>query len=174
MTKKGRKKQEKGFDIAEMVNEIGKEVDEVLESHNEEKYFEEVMLLYSLIENLLKWLVFVKAMWETFEVKHYAEKWDKLESFCSGLSFYNALNMALSVKLMDFNLYKKIDKVRKERNNIAHELWIYERRRNPVELEKTLEVLKSVAKALAKILEQVASQIGIEGVYKISLSKDGG
>lgn len=169
MTKKRSRAMQNDFDIVKTVNEIGEEVEQVLESHNEKKYFEEIMLLYSLIENLLKWLIFVKAIWEIEEEKHADEEWSKLYSFCGGLNFYTALNIGLSLKLIGFNLYKKIDKVRKERNDVAHQLWIYEHRRNPLELRKTLEMLTRIAKQLAKILEKLTNEIGVEEVYKLRL-----
>jgi hypothetical protein len=158
------------FDIVEIVNEIGEEVEQVLESRNEKKYFEEVMLLYSLIENLLRWLIFVKALWEMEGEKHIEEEWSKLQSFYSGLNFYTALNIGLSLRVIDFNLYKRIDKMRKERNDLAHQLWIYEHRRDPLELRKTLEALTRMAKRLSKTVEQLANEIGVEEIYKLRLS----
>ena len=164
-------KQKDDFNIVKIVNKIGEEVEKVLKSHNVEKYFEEIMLLYSLIENLLKWLVFVKIFWEKMGEKELdKEELGKLRPFCRQLRFYDALNIGLSMKLIDFNLYKKMDKVRKERTDVTHQLWIYEHRRNPLELRKTLEMLAGVAKELAKISARLTNQIGVEGIYKISLS----
>jgi len=72
--------------------------------------------------------------------------------------------------VIDFNLYKKIDKVRKERNDIAHQFWIYEHRGNQLKLRKTLQVLTRTAKQLVKIVEQLTNEIGVEGIYKLRLS----
>lgn len=158
------------LDIRKTVNEIGEEVEQVLESRNKEKYFEEIILLYSLIENLLKWSVFVKIFREKIDERELSkEELITLSDFCRKLTFYNALNVSLSVKLTDFNLYKKIDKVRNERNDVIHQLWIYNRRRNPLVLKKTLEMLAGVAKQLARITSRLTDEIGVEEIYKIGL-----
>lgn len=173
---------QKGFDIVRIVNGIGEEVELVLKSHNEEKYFEEIMLLNSLIENLLKWSAFVKILWErgkeiklhkSVEEKRLQQMLDEVEklgSFYKRLDFYSALNIGLSINLIGFNLYKRIDKVRIERNNVTHQLWIYGNRRNSLVLRKTLERLAGVARQLARITDQLTDEIGVEEVYKMSLA----
>lgn len=141
-----------------------------MESRNKEKYFEEIILLYSLIENLLKWSVFVKIFREKIDEKELSkEELITLSDSCRKLTFYNALNISLFVKLTDFNLYKKIDKVRNERNNVIHQLWIYDHRRNPLVLRKTLKMLAGVAKQLASTANRLTDEIGVEEIYKISL-----
>jgi hypothetical protein len=157
------------FHIVEVVNRIGEEVERVLGSYTEEKYFEEIMLLYSLIENLLKWSLFVKIFWDRMDKEPNGKELTKLSSFCGDLSFYNALNMGLSLKLIDFTLYNKMDKVRLERNDIIHQLWIYDHRSNPVVLRKTLEKLATVAKQLTSVVSQLTNEIGVEGIYKLKL-----
>jgi hypothetical protein len=171
MTKKGSKRNRKDPDVAKVVNEIGYEVEQVLKSHNEEKYFEEIILLYSLIENLLKFSVFVKIFWGKVAEKELSkEEAVKLSGFCWRLSFYDALNIGLSLDVIDFDLYKAIEKVKDERNDVIHQLWIYEHRRNPVELKKQLEMLARVGKQLAAISARLTNQIGVEELLKIRLS----
>ena len=51
-------------DITQSINEIAEEINLVLNSRSKERYFEEIIMLYSFIENLLKWLVFVKILWQ--------------------------------------------------------------------------------------------------------------
>jgi len=51
-------------DITRSINEIAEEINLVLNSRSKERYFEEIIMLYSFIENLLKWLVFVKILWQ--------------------------------------------------------------------------------------------------------------
>lgn len=165
----------KEFNIVQIVNGIGEEVDLVLENRNEEKYFENIMLLYSLIENLLKWLIFIKTIWERTgksidpSKKEYLEAWDKLEGFCKNLSFHSALNTGLALDAVDFTLYKKLDRVRKERNNIAHQLWVFDQRQNKSALRKRLERLATVAKQLCKITSQLTNEIGVEEICTVKL-----
>ena len=117
-------------DITQVINEIAEEINSVLNSCNKEKYFEEIVLLYSFIENLLKWLVFVKILWRKTGEELTREEVNKLESFCKRLNFYNALNVAYSIDLIDSNLYRGIDAVREERNDVIHQFYIYTHRNN--------------------------------------------
>jgi len=162
---------EKGdFHIFETVNRIGEEVDEVLKRHSVEKYFEEILLLYSLIENLLKWSVFVKILWDRTAKKDLGkQELFKLRGFCRGLRFSDALNVGLSLGLVDFDLYEKIDEVRTERTDVTHQLWIYEHRGKPVELRKNLEMLRRASKELIKVAEKLGRKIGVERIYQIRL-----
>jgi hypothetical protein len=43
-------------DITEAINEIADYVNDVLAQKRGERYFESIVLLYSFIENLLRWL----------------------------------------------------------------------------------------------------------------------
>lgn len=154
----------KDFNIFDSVNEIGKEVEEVLESRKEERYFEEIMLLYSLIENLLKWLVFVEVSrsrnWWEGELSK--EDVDNFRQFCRQLRFYDALNIGLFIKLIPFKLYKEIDKVKKERIDVTHQLWIYQNRKEPVKLRENLEMLVGVAKELAWITQGSVNEVDVD------------
>lgn len=165
----------KTFNIVEIVNEIGKEVDSVLENRNGEKYFECIVLLYSLSENLLKWLIFIKTIWERTKKsiepseKQYLEAWNKLQDVCKNLSFYSALNIGLALDVIDLTFYKKLDRVRDERNSIAHQLWVFEQRQNELVLRKRLERLAIVAKQLTKVTSQLTNEIGLEEIYTVEL-----
>jgi hypothetical protein len=171
MKKKGSKEQKGDFDIVKTVNEIGREVGEILESSREEKYFEEIMLLYSLIENLLKWLIFV----EICRGKNWGEdelnKKDigNLRHFCGQLRFYDALNVGLSIHLISVELYGEMEKVRKERSDVTHQLWIYQHRREPIKLRKDLEMLVGVAKKLAGVTERIINEVDTYEVQKMRL-----
>ena len=103
--------QKEHTDITQVINEIAEEIDSVLDSRNKERYFEEIILLYSFIENLLKWLVAVKILWQKSDKELTQKEVNRLRSSCKKLSFYNALDMALCISLIDFNLYKGIDKL---------------------------------------------------------------
>jgi len=52
------------INIADLIEKIADEVNSVLNKRRKEKYFDNIVLLYSFIENLLKWLIFVKVLWD--------------------------------------------------------------------------------------------------------------
>lgn len=156
-------------DITQSINGIAEEINLVLNSRNKERYFEEIILLYSFIENLLKWLVFVKILWQKSDKELTQKEANKLRSFCKKLNFYNALYMAFSISLIDFNLYKRIDMIREERNNVIHQFWMYSHRNNLLVLRKKLEKLAGVANQLVGIFNQLAQEVGIDEVYEIFL-----
>jgi hypothetical protein len=56
-----------------------------------------------------------------------------------------------------------------ERNDVVHQLWIYEHRSNARVLRKTLEMLAKVARQLARASLRVTNEIGLEEVYEIEL-----
>jgi len=157
------------FDIVEAINSIGEEIESVLQSRDKEKYFQSIILLYSLIENVLIWSVFVKAVWEKSREQLSAEQMNRLHSFCQRLNFYTALNMALFMDLIDFGLYRRIDAIRNERNDVVHQLWLYAHRQDPFVLRKRLEKLARIASGLAKIVEQLTDEIGVDDIRKIIL-----
>jgi hypothetical protein len=156
-------------DITRSINEIAEEINLVLNSRSKERYFEEIIMLYSFIENLLKWLVFVKILWQKSDKELTQKEANKLRSFCKKLNFYNALYMAFSIDLIDFSLYKRIDMIREERNNVIHQFWMYSHRNNLLVLRKKLEKLAGVASQLVGIFNQLTQEVGVDEVYEIFL-----
>jgi len=156
-------------DITQSINEIAEEINLVLNSRSKERYFEEIIMLYSFIENLLKWLVFVKILWQKSDKELTQKEANKLRSFYKKLNFYNALYMAFSIDLIDFSLYKRIDMIREERNNVIHQFWMYSQRNNLLVLRKKLEKLAGVANQLVGIFNQLTQEVGVDEVYEIFL-----
>jgi hypothetical protein len=74
-----------------------------------------------------------------------------LRRFCRRLTFYTASRMALLTGIIDFDLCVQIDKVRAERNDLVHQLRIYEHLSNPSMLRTRLERLAGIANALLAI-----------------------
>jgi len=50
--------------IVDVLSQIADEVNWTPNERKKEKYFQCIVLLYSLTENLLKWLIFVKVLWD--------------------------------------------------------------------------------------------------------------
>ncbi|TKJ40897.1 hypothetical protein CEE36_09135 [candidate division TA06 bacterium B3_TA06] len=171
MSKKSRHKQY--VDMPQAINEVADEINRTLNERKKDKYFQSIILMYSFIENLLKWLVFVKIMWMKADKELSGKEMKELEKFCKHLRFYDALEAGLMIDLVDFNLYKRINDVRKERNDVLHQFWIYRHRDNLSVLRKKLEKLARVSNTLVGIFDDLTQEIGIEEVYEILLWGDG-
>lgn len=167
MENKRSKTYKEDIDIKKVANEVVYEVEEVLKSHNEEKYFEEIIVLYNLIENLLKYTVFLKIFREKINEEGLSkEELLKMSGFCWRLGFHDALNIGMCVGVIEFGLYMRIEKVKKERNDVIHQLWIYEHRRDATELRGRLEMLARVGRQVAGITEELADEITAEGLVE--------
>ena len=93
----------------------------------------------------------------------------KLRSFCKKLNFRNAISIGFAIDLFDRDLFQRIDSIREERNNILHQLWIYEHRNKVSVLRKRLESLAKASDELVGIFNHLTGQIGIEETYKMFL-----
>lgn len=164
------KTRSKGFDdISQVIDEIADEINSVLNNRVKEKYFEDIVLLYSFIENLLKWLVVVKIIWNKSKRVLGDEEVKTLRSFYKRISFYDSLNISLSLDLIDMRLFKRIDAIRQERNDMVHQFWIYRHRNNLLVLRKKLEKLANVANEIMSITNKLVRQVGINEVYEMFL-----
>ncbi len=74
--------EESDFNIADLVNKIGDDIEKTLDKRHKDKYFEQVVLIYSLIENIFKWLVFVKIMWEKSSRLRSVEETESVRDYC--------------------------------------------------------------------------------------------
>ena len=156
-------------DMVDITGEIVEETNSILNERCTERYFEQIVLLYSFIENLLKWLVYIKILWDKAEKGSIVRQLGKVRKFCKRLTFISALNMAYSINLIDFKLYEKLDSIREERNDIVHQLWIYTHRDNRLVLRKKLEKLARTTNELVGIFGKLTDEIGVDEVYDMFL-----
>jgi hypothetical protein len=156
-------------DLTRAINDVADEVNSVLNSRSEDRYFQEIALLYSFIENILKWLVWINLMWKKTGSLS-VDSMLKLRSFCDGLSFYQAVNFAYSVDLIGEELYAGIDSIRNERNSVIHQLWLYDHRSDMRALRTNLEALAKVSNDLVTIFNRLTKEIGIDEVYEMYFS----
>jgi hypothetical protein len=157
------------FNIADVINKIGDDIDKTLEECQKDKYFEQVVLIYSLIENILKWLAFIKVMWNKSDRSASADEVNSVGNYCKDLSFFNAQQTALALDIIDMRLYKRIDNARKERNNVIHQFWLYEHRGNRLVLRKKLEKLAHIASEIIECMNVLVEEIGVDEVLSIKL-----
>lgn len=156
-----------------MINQIADEVNSILDKRESEKYFDAVVLLYSVMENLLKWIVYTDIMWEKYSKKRLritkkvrAEQ-KEIRRFCKKLNFYNALRIALARGWIDYKLYERIEDVRVERNNVIHQFWIYRHRHNPLVIRKKLEKLSRVTNDLVGVFNRLYGHIGVDEILEL-------
>ncbi|MCX6682991.1 MAG: hypothetical protein NTY71_08430 [Methanoregula sp.] len=164
-------------ELVEILKEIGENLDRVLTEEKEREYFENIVLNYGLIENLLKYNVFLKISWDqtAFDVdnsidrKESLRKFEMARDYCTKLSFYQAGEMAVAINLIDCSLYDKISKIRKERNNIIHQYWLYKHKNDPKTLKMILKEVTGVSHELIKIFIKLFEEIGSTRVFDLSL-----
>ncbi|SRR5713226_1311646 len=130
--------------IVDAINDISGEINDVLNSRKTQRYFDEIVLLYSFIENILKWLVFVKLLWDKSNKVLGKDETKSIGKFCKNLTFFNAQQLALSIGVIDWALFRRIDAIRTERNKVVHLFWLYEHRGNRLVLRKKLEKLATI------------------------------
>lgn len=155
--------------FADFINEIGDEVNTILNGKKKERYFETIALLYSFTENMLKWLVYANALWERSSGKISLEDEKAIHSFCKRISFYQATNLAYLTGLVDLTLYNRIEKAREERNRVIHQFWRYQHRGNQSVMRKKLEKLAGIANELVSTFNRLTKKIGVEEIYEVFL-----
>jgi len=156
-------------DVVEAINEVADDINSILDNREEEKYFEGIVLLYSFIENLLKWLVFVKLLWEKSDNVLGDKEINTIKTFAKNLRFYDVLRIAYGVGLIDFGLFRNLDDTRRDRNDIVHQFWLYTHRKDIGELRTKLETLAANANDLVEIFNRLTEKIGVDEVYEILL-----
>lgn|ERR1035437_2250732 len=158
--------------IHEPLLQVSKEINDILTNSVEDKYLVGIVLSHSFIENLLKWLVFIKILWNKTEDQGEIEvdEYNTIKRICSGMTFYNAVNSALSINLIDKELHKLINEVRKDRNDIIHNFWLYKHRNSPTEIRTELEKVVNAAGSLAEIYNSLTDEIGVDEVYELMLN----
>jgi len=160
--------------MADAINAVADEVNSILNERRQKEYFECIILLHSLIENLLKWLVFVKTIWDKTErlAEIPDEEFNSIRKYCNDLRYYDAQQVSLLVDVVGLKLYKRADKVRKGRNDMIHQLSMYTHRDGSEDLRKTLEELSLVANELVGIANKLAEETGVDQIWEYSLSKE--
>lgn len=159
----------KTSNFVDLINEMADEINKNLNKRKKEKYFESIALLYSFIENVLKWLIYANALWTRSAKKITTKDIRVIQNSCKKLNFFGATNVAYIDGLIDLELYRRIHGIREERNKIIHKFWVYQRRGDLRVMRKKLEKLATTANSLVGIFNRVTRRIGVEEVYEIVL-----
>ncbi len=167
-------------DIRKVIDEIGVEVDRALDKKQKSKYLYLSMLLYSLIENFLKWLVATQILWnETgkqteaeMKGQAYQVDWDSIRKKAARLDFNTAIDKAFTLGLIGIRLKKRLHNDRLTRNDLVHELWIYKRRNDEEFMRAMLGGLKATTIKLVHVFGKlVYGEIGVDVPEMFTLLK---
>ncbi len=115
------------------INKLASEVNSCLDKKEELKYLQNITLLYSFQENILKWLVFNKLLWDKAGQKDGSLDQAQMKAigdYCKQLNLYQVQKLAYSISLIDWKLLNKLNAIRKNRNSMLHDLWLFEHRNN--------------------------------------------
>lgn len=166
--------------IINTVNTIGNEVRKTLQLNNSALYFQETSLLYSLAENLLKYLVATKKCWdancqlvdeldakkakgELVADEDYYFDIEKIRNQVKKIRFVDAINDAHSLGLISTELKKTLDCFRQERNNLIHELYLFEERNNKELMKQRLTNAEAIVSELVPVFEcLIFKEIGVD------------
>jgi len=144
MIKKVRKKEVPNF--AEILLKRRAEVKGFIENNEESKFYESIIIQYSLIESTLKYMVFIQLalnlgllhVRKKTSQEDFGIKMDHLKAYCKNLSFYQAQHLAISSNIIDEDLFEEIDKIRIERNDWIHQCWLLQIKSSPKKLKEDL------------------------------------
>ena len=98
---------------------------------------------------------------------------EQLRQYCNQLSLYQLLNLGLSVDLLSYSLFRKLDAVRIERNQLVHQYWLYRHKGKTHILRKKLEKLARVVNALVGKFNDLIEETGMDESYGILNIKEG-
>ena len=155
------------YRLIEAIEKLEKDIRTILSGHQATRYFEGIILINSLIENVLKWLVYVKVIWN----KCYCDRiipdqeFGRLKQFCNQQDFGSSLNLALVIGLINHRLYNQIDRIRIERNDIVHQCYLFTHRRNSRILRAKIERLVRVADRLFEVFNHLVEETGADASY---------
>jgi hypothetical protein len=157
-------------DIANLINDAVDEINATLNSKRADRYLEDIVLLYSFIENLLKWLAWVELLWIGADTRDWRPAdWKPAREYAKWLSFYNAQQLTFSLNLIDRRLFTDLDTIRRERNDVIDQFWLYRHRGNRLVLRKKLEKLARTANRLVGVFNKLTRKVGVDEVYELFL-----
>ena len=156
------------------INSLSESINAILDNKQKEKYFESIVVLYSFIEDVMKWLVLMQIIWNKSEKRVMpAGQLEEIIKFCNRLNFDNLLQIGNSIGLLDYSFFKRLEKVRIERNTIIHQYWIYTHKNKIHILRKKLEKLAKICSDLIGKLNALVEETGADDSYGIFEVKRG-
>lgn len=167
--------------IIDITNKIGKEVSRTLFWRKRRLYYQETALLYSLIENMLKYMVGMKNTWdknsqlvennmmredmgEVVPDADYKFDFGAIREKASKLTFCKAIDEAYSLDLIPESLRDKLHTFRHDdRNRLVHELYLFDNRNKPRIMRQKLKEAQSIARDVVTMFEHlIFDEIGVD------------
>lgn len=149
--------------LTDEINSLAEEINAILNGKQKERYFEGIAIVHSFIEDVLKWLVFTQILWNKSQEPNGILKPAEVEQiigYCNQLNFYSLLNIGLSVGLLDFKLFGKLNSIRSERNSLVHQYWLYVHKGKRQIFRKKLEKLAGASNTLVACFNRLVKEIG--------------
>lgn len=155
------------YKLTKAIDRIEEDVRKILSRRQSTRYFKGIILMYSLIENILKWLVCLKIIWDKSDRVLHDRELESIKQFCSKQDFYGALNLAYAKGLFKHSLFAQVDKVRLERNGLVHQFYLFIHRRNNRVLRAKLQRLVAVADKIFEVFNALVIETGADDSYSI-------
>ena len=156
---------DKRVDIFTAINRAGDEVNSTLNEKKEGMYFQAMVLLYSLIENLIKMVTLMQLLWNKTEGNILDGEAQTLRKFVLNSYYATVVKLAYSIGLVDYPLFQKLIRLKGRRDDIIHQFWLYSHRNDAAQLRKELEELAEASNSLIGIFNKLSKQIGVDEVY---------
>ncbi len=154
--------------VSEVINAVAARLNTILGNSVAEEYFFGVLLTYSLIENLLKWLAFVKLIWNYSDTGVIEDaNIRNISTYFDRLSLYNVQHLGFALGIITLPLFERIDKIRTRRNHHVHELWLLSDMRDPAKLRAELEEVTRVANDLVAAFNALIKEVGVDEVDQL-------
>ncbi len=160
--------------LLDEVNALADQINAVLNRKEKARYFESIALLHSFIEDMLKWLVFTQIVWNKSEKGVMPDReLEQLRQYCNQLSLYQLLNFGLSVDLLSYSLFRRLDAVRIERNQLVHQYWLYAHKGKAPPSRNPRATTCRVPSTLVGKLNDLVKQTGMDESYGFLDIKEG-
>jgi hypothetical protein len=155
------------YKLTSAVERVEEDIRAILRKRKSTRYFEGIVLMYSLIENVVKWLVFLKLVWDKCDRVLAERELGSLKQFVNQQDFSSSLNLAFVTGLINHSLFFSIDKIRRERNDLVHQCYLFIHRRNPRVLRAKLERLVRITDDLFVVFNSLVEATGADDSYDI-------
>lgn len=171
-----KKPQQQKLKLTDEINTVANEINAILNSKQKERYFEGIATVHSFIEDVLKWLVFTQMVWNRC-----GEEWppmaegevEQIRRYCNQLNFYSLLNTGLAIGVLSFDLFRRLDAIRTERNSLVHQYWLYIHKGKRLIFRKKLEKLAGAASELVGCFNKLAEDTSAdESFFEISRGRN--
>jgi hypothetical protein len=157
--------------IIDIVNQIGDEVELSLSKNESNEFFKQTILLYSLTENLLKYLVATKICWDESCIQsdkidngeEYSVDFGVIRDRAKDYSFNRTIDNAKVLGLISEDLKNRLHDLRKERNDLIHELYLFQQRNDAEFMRGNLMKVEGICEELSTIfVNLIYEEIGVD------------